>query len=160
MFNKYLEIYKENIQDTSLRVFLIDLDGFKRVNDRLGHDKSDNLLKLLALRWQESLRYEDILARMGGDEFAILAFTNEEVPIIQRLREGFSRVVVELNLSEDLGVGFSIGSARIGEGLNEKGEKVEFDINNTDTKVLLESALRLADKKMYNDKNSKKDERR
>ncbi|BCX14862.1 MAG: hypothetical protein KatS3mg088_545 [Patescibacteria group bacterium] len=159
IFGKYLEIYKRNIQNASLRVFLIDLDGFKRVNDRLGHKVGDSLLESLAGRWQKSLRQEDVLARIGGDEFVVLAFTGEEVPILERLREGFSEAVRMLNLPGDLEVGFSIGSARIGEGLNESGEKIEFDINNTDAKVLLESALRLADKNMYNDKSSKKDER-
>ncbi|WP_081690610.1 GGDEF domain-containing protein [Conexibacter woesei] len=55
-----------------LTVVLIDLDGFKAVNDREGHAAGDQLLAALAHDWQAALRPADILARRGGDEFALL----------------------------------------------------------------------------------------
>jgi len=53
-------------------VLFIDLDGFKHVNDTLGHALGDQLLIAVANRIQKRKRSEDILARMGGDEFAIV----------------------------------------------------------------------------------------
>jgi diguanylate cyclase (GGDEF)-like protein/PAS domain S-box-containing protein len=53
-------------------VFILDLDRFKIVNDSLGHPAGDTLLKETALRLKSSLRETDVLARIGGDEFAII----------------------------------------------------------------------------------------
>jgi ammonium transporter, Amt family len=53
-------------------VMLIDLDRFKSVNDSLGHQAGDELLKAVVVRIQQCLRTRDTLARLGGDEFAIL----------------------------------------------------------------------------------------
>jgi diguanylate cyclase (GGDEF)-like protein len=53
-------------------LILIDLDGFKRVNDTLGHDAGDDLLVVAAGRLRAALREGDFVARLGGDEFAII----------------------------------------------------------------------------------------
>jgi len=57
---------------TGIAVLFIDLDGFKLVNDTLGHDVGDGLLQEVAKRLASNLRTTDTVARMGGDEFAIL----------------------------------------------------------------------------------------
>jgi len=50
----------------------MDLDGFKQINDGLGHDVGDELLTSIAFRMKSTIRESDVLARLGGDEFAIL----------------------------------------------------------------------------------------
>jgi diguanylate cyclase (GGDEF)-like protein len=50
----------------------LDLDNFKQVNDKFGHDEGDNLIKRIADNLKDQLRSTDIVARLGGDEFAIL----------------------------------------------------------------------------------------
>lgn len=61
-----------------LSVLLLDLDGFKQVNDRYGHASGDQVLKAVSGRWSGALRNTDLLGRVGGDEFAvILELTSE-----------------------------------------------------------------------------------
>ncbi|MCC2977342.1 EAL domain-containing protein [Sphingomonas sp. PL-96] len=57
---------------TSLALLYLDLDGFKQVNDTLGHPAGDELIKAVAARLSASVRADDLVARIGGDEFAIL----------------------------------------------------------------------------------------
>lgn len=72
LFTKRLEAAFERDSIDSLAIFLIDLDGFKKVNDTLGHDAGDCLLQKVAERLKSAVRHTDLVCRLGGDEFTIL----------------------------------------------------------------------------------------
>jgi diguanylate cyclase (GGDEF)-like protein len=83
--------------DSTLAVLYVDLDGFKLINDRLGHDAGDEALRHVAARLKTCVRASDTIARIGGDEFAILfehiSGKAEVETIVQRILESLSETV-------------------------------------------------------------------
>lgn len=64
--------YENMPEGVGFLLAFIDLDGFKPVNDQLGHEQGDHLLRILAQRLQHMTRQQDVVARVGGDEFVII----------------------------------------------------------------------------------------
>ncbi len=124
-----------------LALFFIDLDGFKGVNDTYGHDYGDELLKQVATRMTDILRGDDVVSRLGGDEFTLIAsnITNEEAAavvarkIIKTLSEPFQI------MDQTCHIGSSIGIAI-------------FPVHTTD----LDELISFADAAMYDVKRSGK----
>jgi diguanylate cyclase (GGDEF)-like protein/PAS domain S-box-containing protein len=99
-------------------VLLTDLDWFKQVNDTLGHDAGDQLLRELSRRLERSLRPSDTVARLGGDEFVILlegTSEQEASELAGRLLERLRSEPVEIS-GRDLVVSASIGMVVHGGG--------------------------------------------
>jgi diguanylate cyclase (GGDEF)-like protein/PAS domain S-box-containing protein len=101
----------------SVGVLFMDLDGFKTVNDSLGHVAGDRLLVAVAERIKNRLRYEDTLARFGGDEFAVLLERVENPSeairvahrIVEGLREPFG--VSDYRVSVNTSIGITLSDA-------------------------------------------------
>ncbi|MEU1973493.1 EAL domain-containing protein [Microbacterium sp. NPDC019599] len=95
-------------------LLFLDLDGFKRVNDTLGHDAGDDLLRVVAGRLRDNVRAGDIACRLGGDEFLILlAPLTEEadaVAVAERLVPALAAPVAVAD-GQTAAVGVSIGVA-------------------------------------------------
>jgi len=101
----------DNGREYPVTIISADLDGLKMVNDTMGHDAGDKLLQGCAYILKKSLRQADILARVGGDEFAaILAKTDHETgkQIIRRIRENIEQYNRD---TEGLTLGISLGIA-------------------------------------------------
>jgi diguanylate cyclase (GGDEF)-like protein/PAS domain S-box-containing protein len=115
-------------------VVFLDLDHFKLVNDSMGHDRGDQLLRAVAERIRSSVRPGDTVARFGGDEFTILF---EDVADAASAREAADRTLTALSQPFELEEGEVFVSASVGVALSSSGR---------DTPALL---LRNADAAMY-----------
>ena len=109
--------------NSSLAVLLVDLDGFKQVNDSLGHTAGDELLREVAERFAAGVRPGDTVARFGGDEFAVLLEDGDEARavmiarrLLERLVEPASVAGVEISLGASIGIALHSGD----EGSSEE----------------------------------------
>lgn len=126
----------------AIAVLFVDLDNFKAINDRLGHEAGDKLLVAVGRRLKESLRLGDTVARLGGDEFTILL--EEDVTDEGDAVQTAERILKELEAPFDVaGRRVSI-TASIGIALSIPGRR---DPTNL---------LRAADIAMYRAKNNGK----
>ncbi len=101
-------------EGTAFTLLLVDLDGFKKINDTLGHDAGDALLVTIALRLKHAVREADRVARLGGDEFAIILSQTSELSSVERVCRRILTSLAEPVAFEDatMRVTGSIGSAQ------------------------------------------------
>jgi diguanylate cyclase (GGDEF)-like protein len=88
--------------DSSIALMLIDLDRFKEINDSLGHDVGDELLRQLARRLERYIRPGDLLSRLGGDEFAILLAPEKDQTAAERVASQIATALDEPFALDDL----------------------------------------------------------
>ena len=97
-----------------------DIDGFKAINDRLGHKRGDDVLKAVAEALRVAFRETDLIARLGGDEFCVVAESPSEPALLaQRLDAAIVEVGEELGLSFTLSYGTVVTDWR---GLDDPDE--------------------------------------
>jgi len=98
---------------STMAVMYLDLDGFKQINDTLGHDAGDALLSMTANRLVAAVRQEDTVARLGGDEFVIALWELNHIDgmarlvskIIQAVSQPYSIQGHDVNITASVGVG-------------------------------------------------------
>jgi diguanylate cyclase (GGDEF)-like protein/PAS domain S-box-containing protein len=113
-FSKQLQecLYWSQINNLFLGLLFIDLDGFKQVNDTLGHESGDRLLVIIAQRLHNSLRIGDIASRIGGDEFTVILRAIPHTQVATKVAEKLLNVITEpiilagqtLNISASIGI--------------------------------------------------------
>jgi diguanylate cyclase (GGDEF)-like protein len=105
------EIKKSHRGRSQLALMFIDLDKFKEVNDTLGHDKGDILLREAARRITRCVRESDTVARLGGDEFTVILSELDDTSSVERIAQSIvDTLVAPFQLEEDVAfVSASIG---------------------------------------------------
>jgi diguanylate cyclase (GGDEF)-like protein/PAS domain S-box-containing protein len=104
-------VEKAEARNEVLALLFIDLDGFKQVNDSLGHDVGDGLLRQVAVGMRSMVRAEDTLARLGGDEFMVILNDIRESKNAITVADGLLKVIAQPQRVDGhmLNVGASIG---------------------------------------------------
>ncbi|OUD12112.1 diguanylate cyclase domain-containing protein [Thioflexithrix psekupsensis] len=139
MFNERVQLALQNVQECNkkLAILYIDLDGFKSVNDKLGHEAGDKVLIRVANQLNQIVRAEDTVSRLGGDEFAVILSQLEQVEHVQVVAR---RILEKLSLKVEEGNIILWVSASVGISI--------FPDNGEDEMTL----LRLADQAMFHAK--------
>ena len=117
-----------------MSVVMADINGLKTVNDTLGHEAGDNLIRLAARLIMEAFRADEIVARIGGDEFAVLLPGTDK------------------NVAEK-----AVGRIKISPEIINGQVSIAFGIASAENKDQLAEALKLSDERMYRDKSNQKE---
>src|SRR4051794_30191287 len=112
-----------------LALLLIDLDGFKELNDTLGHHAGDEVLRQIGPRLKELLRGDDTLARLGGDEFAVILQPGDEATastaglrLRAALEQSFAVGGIHVHIDASVGIALYPAHAREAMGLLQRAD--------------------------------------
>ncbi|MBF0311747.1 MAG: diguanylate cyclase, partial [Magnetococcales bacterium] len=130
------EIRRATRSNQTLAVGFMDLDRFKEVNDTLGHEAGDILLKAVAQRSKDCLRDSDILARMGGDEFTLILpgvahpahLGQLATKVIQVLNEPFPIHGSECRIGASIGLVLFPEHGHTVDGLLQKADQAMYEV--------------------------------
>ena len=139
--NQQVELAKRHSDD--IFIFYLDLDGMKEINDTLGHEFGDKALISTSEIMQQSFRNTDILSRVGGDEFVVVA-VKAQLEYIPVMTERINQFIRDHNAGPSkYEISVSIGVSKV----------------NLEDQKPLENAIKIADKEMYNVKSINKQNR-
>lgn len=105
-------------------VLFIDLDNFKLVNDALGHETGDSLLRGVAAAISEALRDSDTVGRLGGDEFLLIVRETDDAETLLRVADRVSEAVTTMTRDSSYPVTLSIGACLSVDGMTTAGAMV------------------------------------
>ena len=136
LLDEHIRQFQNKNTQTQSAILYIDLDGFKKINDQLGHEFGDQLLKIIAKRMKEHARKEDIIGRIGGDEFVVLISSTDNLTIpefVNKLETYAKRLIHTIGTPVKINntmtkVGASIGVAI----LPQYGDNLTEILNNAD----------------------------
>ena len=123
----------------TMAVMFLDLDGFKQVNDTLGHDAGDALLRMVADRLVAAVRQEDTVARLGGDEFVIglweLTHAEGVVTLVSKVLQAVSQPYSiqgrSVNITASVGVGLYPAHGEEGETLMKSADLALYEAKHS-----------------------------
>ena len=106
------EMAKARRTNKLIGVMFIDLDGFKEINDALGHSQGDQVIQHVAMRMVKVARESDTFARFGGDEFVVMISDMESesdvIPVTEKILEAVQKPIIiddhELNITASIGI--------------------------------------------------------
>lgn len=139
LLNRQIKLARR--RKTPVLLAYTDIDNFKYINDNFGHEEGDKILKNVVKLFKSTLREIDIICRIGGDEFLLIFPDNslKEAPLIkERLNRGL--IKLDQTLKKPYKIEISMGFSR-------------YDPNNPQS---MDELIRIADKKMYDEKKNKK----
>ncbi|MBE0504375.1 MAG: EAL domain-containing protein [Desulfuromonadales bacterium] len=133
------ELAQARRHDTRLALLFLDLNGFKQINDTMGHDCGDRLLKEVAHRLRACIRESDIVARLGGDEFTVLmpdlSHSDDVGIVVKKILSVFERPfkldAVTVDASTSIGVCMFPDDGKDSEDLIKKADIAMYDAKGT-----------------------------
>lgn len=143
------ELARAQREDNTLACLLIDVDHFKRINDRFGHLAGDHVLREIADRVEGEVRASDVAARYGGEEFALLlpdTIASDAVRLAERIRAAVAEAPITVSEDVEVDVTVSIGIS------STKPACGAIDLKSLGEKLIAE-----ADVQLYRAKNDGRD---
>ena len=147
-----IQDYVNNNKQFSLA--FIDVNGLKNINDELGHDYGDTLIKVVCLSFDDLSRENDTIIRWGGDEFIIISEDSTEddmVILLQRLNDKFEQI----NVSDRYKFFISVSYGIVNHQFYLKTHNAKNELFNIDEYI--QKLIRVADNRMYTMKDKIKD---
>lgn len=146
-FDKAIANYlaEAQVSHAPLSLIFIDIDHFKKINDTYGHDKGDEVLKVIAQFIRSALRQEDIIARYGGEEFVVLfshmtsdnAFVAAES--LRRIVEETSSDALGFKITISIGVATYLVHAKTCEGLIREADRALYRAKSSGRNCVVKS---------------------
>jgi diguanylate cyclase (GGDEF)-like protein/PAS domain S-box-containing protein len=120
-FEESIALFQQQGSDAKFAVAMLDLDHFKRVNDRHGHATGDEVLRQVAMACSHAVRGNDVVARLGGEEFALLltdADNQIAAGVAERVRKAIEQLRIPAADGQIVTITSSVGIAFAQPGLN------------------------------------------
>ncbi|PCI54824.1 MAG: histidine kinase [Gammaproteobacteria bacterium] len=132
-------LLRQHRENFTLAFLMLDLDGFKQINDSYGHPTGDILLKKVAEKLKNNFRKSDVIARVGGDEFSVILENISSTESLKRLvnkilaqfREAFIIDNKSLTIGISIGIALSSSSGCTSEDMIKQADAALYQVKNS-----------------------------